>query len=47
MIDDEKVHGLTLNQAMEEMRGPIDTTLKLTWRQRVSKAAKRRLGHCA
>src|SRR5271155_4722586 len=29
-LDDEQVHGLTLNQAVEKMRGPVNTTIKLT-----------------
>ena len=29
-IDDEQVHGLTLNQAVEKMRGPVNTKIKLT-----------------
>ena len=29
-LDDEQVHGLTLNQAVEKMRGPVNTKLKLT-----------------
>src|SRR6266545_2057917 len=28
-LDDEQVHGLTLNQAVEKMRGPINTKIKL------------------
>ena len=28
-IDDEAVQGLTLNQAVEKMRGPVNTTIKL------------------
>jgi carboxyl-terminal processing protease len=29
-IDNEQVHGLTLNQAVEKMRGPVNTKIKLT-----------------
>src|SRR5580658_4449697 len=29
-LDDEQVYGLTLNQAVEKMRGPVNTKLKLT-----------------
>jgi len=29
-IDDEQVQGLTLNQAVEKMRGPVNTSVKLT-----------------
>src|SRR3984957_17479002 len=29
-LDDEQVHGLTLNQAVEKMRGPVNTRIKLT-----------------
>ena len=29
-LDDEQVHGLTLNQAVEKMRGPANTKIKLT-----------------
>jgi carboxyl-terminal processing protease len=29
-IDDERVQGLTLNQAVEKMRGPVNTKIKLT-----------------
>jgi carboxyl-terminal processing protease len=29
-LDAEQVHGLTLNQAVEKMRGPVNTTIKLT-----------------
>jgi carboxyl-terminal processing protease len=29
-LDDEQVQGLTLNQAVEKMRGPVDTKIKLT-----------------
>src|SRR6201997_1951145 len=29
-LDNEQVHGLTLNQAVEKMRGPVNTTIKLT-----------------
>jgi carboxyl-terminal processing protease len=29
-LDDEQVHGLTLNQAVEKMRGPVNTKIKLT-----------------
>src|SRR4029079_16126697 len=29
-LDDEPVHGLTLNQAVEKMRGPVNTKIKLT-----------------
>src|ERR1700723_2167113 len=29
-LDDEQVHGLTLNQAVEKMRGPVKTKIKLT-----------------
>ena len=29
-LDDEQVQGLTLNQAVEKMRGPVNSTIKLT-----------------
>ena len=29
-LDDVQVHGLTLNQAVEKMRGPVNTKIKLT-----------------
>src|SRR5476649_2270687 len=29
-LDDEQVQGLTLNQAVEKMRGPVNTKIKLT-----------------
>src|SRR5215472_12591959 len=29
-LDDEQVRGLTLNQAVEKMRGPVNTKIKLT-----------------
>src|SRR5271168_801556 len=29
-LDDEQVHGLTLNQAVEKMRGPVNTKIRLT-----------------
>jgi carboxyl-terminal processing protease len=29
-LDDEAVHGLTLNQAVDKMRGPVNTKIKLT-----------------
>jgi carboxyl-terminal processing protease len=29
-LDSEQVHGLTLNQAVEKMRGPVNTKIKLT-----------------
>src|SRR3984885_13130649 len=29
-LDDEQVHGITLNQAVEKMRGPVNTRIKLT-----------------
>ena len=29
-IDNEQVHGLMLNQAVEKMRGPVNTKIKLT-----------------
>jgi Periplasmic protease len=29
-LDNEPVHGLTLNQAVEKMRGPVHTKIKLT-----------------
>src|SRR5499433_1942855 len=29
-LDDEQVQGLTLNQAVEKMRGPVNTRIKLT-----------------
>src|SRR6201981_1526282 len=29
-VDGEQVHGLTLNQAVEKMRGPVNTKIKLT-----------------
>src|SRR6202167_1511891 len=29
-LDDEQAHGLTLNQAVEKMRGPVNTKIKLT-----------------
>jgi carboxyl-terminal processing protease len=29
-LNDEQVHGLTLNQAVEKMRGPVNTKIKLT-----------------
>ena len=29
-LDDEQVHGLTLNQAVEKMRGPVNTKIKLS-----------------
>jgi carboxyl-terminal processing protease len=29
-IDNEQLHGLTLNQAVEKMRGPVNTKIKLT-----------------
>src|SRR5262245_35206694 len=29
-LDNEEVHGLTLNQAVEKMRGPLNTKIKLT-----------------
>src|ERR1700727_2281825 len=28
-IDDQAVHGLTLNQAVDKMRGPVDTKIRL------------------
>jgi carboxyl-terminal processing protease len=33
-IDNEHVHGLTLNQAVEKMRGPVNTKIKLTIMQK-------------
>src|SRR6202451_4588105 len=30
MLDDEQVQGLTLNQAVEKMRGPVNTKIRLT-----------------
>lgn len=32
-LDDEQVQGLTLNQAVEKMRGPVSTKIKLTIRR--------------
>jgi carboxyl-terminal processing protease len=32
-LDDEQVHGLTLNQAVEKMRGPVNTKIRLTIRR--------------
>src|SRR5580700_4108791 len=32
-LDDEQVQGLTLNQAVEKMRGPVNTKIKLTIRR--------------
>src|SRR5438034_10907756 len=29
-LDEEQVQGLTLNQAVEKMRGPVNTKIKLT-----------------
>src|ERR1700738_4929087 len=29
-LDDDQVQGLTLNQAVEKMRGPVNTKIKLT-----------------
>ena len=29
-LNDEQAHGLTLNQAAEKMRGPVNTKIKLT-----------------
>src|SRR5271156_998206 len=29
-LDNEQIHGLTLNQAVEKMRGPVNTKIKLT-----------------
>ena len=29
-VDDEQVQGLTLNQAVEKMRGPVNTKIKLS-----------------
>jgi hypothetical protein len=34
-LDNEQVHGLTFNQAVENMRGPVNTNIKLTWRQHI------------
>jgi C-terminal processing protease CtpA/Prc len=34
-LDNDQVHGLTLNQAVEKMRGPVNTNIKLTWRQHI------------
>jgi carboxyl-terminal processing protease len=35
-LDDEQVQGLTLNQAVEKMRGPVGTKIKLTIRRKGS-----------
>jgi carboxyl-terminal processing protease len=29
-LDDDQVQGMTLNQAVEKMRGPVNTKVKLT-----------------
>ena len=29
-LDDDQVQGMTLNQAVEKMRGPVNTKIKLT-----------------
>jgi C-terminal processing protease CtpA/Prc len=34
-LDNDQVHGLTLNQAVEKMRGPVNTNIKLTLRQHI------------
>src|SRR5580700_7190285 len=34
-LDDEQVQGLTLNQAVEKMRGPVNTKIKLTIMRKV------------
>src|ERR1043165_1251495 len=36
-LDGEQVQGLTLNQAVEKMRGPVNTKIKLTIRRRGQK----------
>ena len=45
-LDDEQVHGLTLNQAVEKMRGPVNTTIKLTV-MRKGAGQTDRSHHCA
>ena len=34
-LDNDQVHGFTFNQAVEKMRGPVNTNIKLTWRQHI------------
>ena len=44
-LDDEAVQGLTLNQAVEKMRGPVNTKIKLTIMRKGAGQADRRHDH--
>jgi carboxyl-terminal processing protease len=42
-LDDNAVQGLTIDQAVDKMRGPVNTKIKLTivllWRHRATQSA--------
>ena len=38
-LDNDQVDGFTFNQAVEKMRGPVNTNIKLTWRQHIRRSA--------
>ena len=44
-LDGEQVQGLTLNQAVEKMRGPVNTKIKLTIMRKGAGQADRGLDH--
>ena len=44
-LDDEQVQGLTLNQAVEKMRGPVNTKIRLEHHAQGSGQADRSLDH--
>ena len=46
-VDNEQVRNLTLNQAVEKMRGPVNTKIKLTIMRRGSRPADRSRHRCA
>ena len=43
-IDDESVQGLTLNQAVDKMRGPVNTSVKLTVLRGSARESREKIG---
>ena len=43
-LNDEQAHGLTLNQVVEKMRGPVNTKIKLTITRKGRNTKRRGIG---
>ena len=43
-LNDEQAHGLTLNQVVEKMRGPVNTKIKLTITRKGRDTKRRGIG---